>query len=441
MKVLLTTTLIQETVCPPGKRKLDLFDTQTRKLMLEVRESGGKTYYLRYQDVRGRTRQFRLADADDVTLNQARQLADKARSRIAMGESPADDRVVARQVPTLAQFVAERYVPYARHYKRSWKTDVSLLNNHLLPHLGKRYLDEIRTEDVFELHRRRHASGAAPGTANRLVILLRYLFNLALKWQIPGVTSNPAKGVRLLEENNQRERYLSVDEGQRLYAAVCDSDNPMLKYIVPMLILTGARKRELLDSKWQDFDLERRLWRIPLPKSGKARHVPLSDGAVAVLESMPRLPECPYAFANPETGKPFVSMYYSWHTARVRAGLPDVRVHDLRHSFASLLINQGRSLYEVQRILGHAQVKTTQRYAHLSNQTLVAAANSAADAMAHVMRPASTNLSRRMMLRWQAPEATRLPLARVSPAPADQLLSAMPIQLIRVKADPTPFAP
>lgn len=181
------------------------------------------------------------------------------------------------------------------------------------------------------------------------------------------------------------ERYLSVDEAERLYGAVCKSENTMLQYIVPMLILTGARKREVLDAKWEDFDLGRRSWRIPISKSGKARHVPLSDGALNVLASMPRKVE--WAFANPETGKPYVSIFYAWNTARKSAGLSNVRMHDLRHSFASLLINSGRTLYEVQHIFGHTQVKTTQRYAHLSQDTLLAAANSATVALGAAMMP------------------------------------------------------
>lgn len=373
--LMLTPAIVTTASCPIGQRKIDLFDTYTRKLLLEVRASGGKTYYLRYQDARGRTRQFRLANAEEVSLAQARALAEKARNRVAMGEDPASDRAVARQVPTFAEFVEQRYIPFARHYKRSCATDISLLNNHLLPRLGQRYLDEISREDVFEIHRQRKAAGAAAGSANRLVILLRYIFNLAIKWETPGVGGNPAKGVKLLEENNKRERYLSLEESRHLFEAVCQSDNTMLRFIIPMLILTGVRKRELLDSKWEHFDIDRRLWRVPLPKSGRARHVPLSEGAIAVLASVPRLPDCPWAFPNPNTGKPFVSMYYGWDTARKRAGLPDVRIHDLRHSFASMLINQGRSIYEVQRILGHSQIKTTQRYAHLNQTTLLAAVN------------------------------------------------------------------
>ena len=159
----------------------------------------------------------------------------------------------------------------------------------------------------------------------------------------------------------------------------------MLRYIVPMLILTGARKNEVLHSKWQDFDLQRRTWRIPVTKAGKVRHVPLSDGALSVLASLPKLDGCDYAFANPKTRKPFISIFYAWKTAREDAGLGEVRMHDLRHSFASLLVNSGRSLYEVQHLLGHAQAKTTQRYTHLSQETLLDAANAATTAVGAVM--------------------------------------------------------
>jgi integrase len=217
--------------------------------------------------------------------------------------------------------------------------------------------------------------------------MLRFIFNLALKWEVPGIKANPCKGIPLMEENNKRDRYLSVEEAQRLYEAVCKSENTMLKFIVPMLILTGARKREVLDAKWTDFDLSRRAWRIPITKSGRARHVPLSDGALSLLASMPREAGVDWAFANPETGKPYVSIYCAWNTARQNVGLSDVRMHDLRHSFASLLINAGRTLYEVQHILGHTQVKTTQRYAHLSQDTLLAAANSATVALGAAMMP------------------------------------------------------
>jgi len=153
----------------------------------------------------------------------------------------------------------------------------------------------------------------------------------------------------------------------------------MLKYIIPMLILTGARKREVLTARWEDFDLEKSIWRIPMSKSGKPRYVPLSESTKKILSAVPRLDGTNFVFPNPETLEPYVSFYYAWDTARRAAGLSDVRVHDLRHSFASFLVNAGRSLYEVQRILGHAQISTTQRYAHLSQESLLSAANAVSD--------------------------------------------------------------
>jgi integrase len=203
-----------------------------------------------------------------------------------------------------------------------------------------------------------------------------------------GVDQEPHRRCAAFEENNQKGRYLTKDEVRRLYAATVASENEMLQYIVPMLILTGARKREVLDATWVDFDCARRLWRIPTCKAGKARHVPLSEGMLALLASIPRFPGCPFVVPNPKTLRPYVSIFASWRTARNAAGIPDVRVHDLRHSYASFLINAGRSLYEVQKLLGHTQVRTTQRYAHLSQATLLDAANSAVQAVGVAFAPA-----------------------------------------------------
>ena len=375
-RVTLTNQLVKTIDCPSNKKKTELFDIHSKGLSLEVRATGGKTYYRRYRDSRGRIRQIKLGDERELSLADARLLADKIGRQVAMGDDPLEEKQLVRTVPNFADFIEEQYMPYVKSYKRSWDTDVSLLKNHLLPRFGKRYMDEITRQDIVKMHADRKASGAAPGSANRLLIMMRYIFNLTLKWEVPGIKTNPCKGIPLMEENNKRERYLSVEEAQKLYGAVCSSENTMLKFIVPMLILTGARKREVLDARWEDFDLARRVWRIPITKSGKARRVPLSDGALTLLATMPRKSDCPWAFANPATDKPYVSFFCAWNTARKKVGLQDVCVHSLRHSHASFLINAGRTLYEVQNILGHTQVKTTQRYAHLSHDTLLDATNS-----------------------------------------------------------------
>jgi integrase len=160
--------------------------------------------------------------------------------------------------------------------------------------------------------------------------------------------------------------------------SIQESKNEQIQFIVLFLIYTGARKREVLDAKWVDIDWQRKSWRIPKTKSGKIRHVPLSSGSMDVLDKLKatfklKLIDQIYIFENPTTGLPYVSFFYSWDNARRRAGLKDFRIHDLRHSFASCLVNAGQSLYKVQELLGHADIKTTSRYAHLSRKRLVAA--------------------------------------------------------------------
>lgn len=374
-KQLLDQKFVNTALCPEGKGKIDYFDMGCKGLQLEVRTSGGKTWYLRYINERGKVRQLRIADVRDMSLADARKRADQMRGKAALGQDPAEQKAAIRQVPTFEDFIQYRYMPFIKGYKRSWQTDECLLRNHLLPVFGKRHMDEIGRHEVIEMHHARRHEGASPASANRLLIMMRYIYNLAIKWGIPGVKVNPASGVRLLEENNKRERYLSKLEVQRLYDCLLCSENRMLQYIVPMLIYTGARRREVLTARWEDINLDTMSWRIPISKSGKARHVPLSNAVIELLRKVPHLKECPYVFANPNTHKPYVSIFYSWDTVRRNAGIPDVRIHDLRHSFASFLINAGRSLYEVQRILGHAQITTTQRYAHLSSETLLDAVN------------------------------------------------------------------
>jgi integrase len=377
-KMTLTQVFVDTLVCPMGKSKEDYFDTKMTGLVVQVSSSGRKTYYLRYQNERKVTVQRKLVCASSVKLIDARELAKKQLSQIALGSDPFDAKKILKDVPTVAEFIQNSYLPYVKTYKRSWDTDASLIKNHVLPNFGKLYMDEVSKKDIIQFIGQ-HAKTHKPGSVNRVIILLRYIFNLSIQWETPGISKNPTSGIPLLEENNKMERYLSAEEANRLITALQSSENTMLQYIIPMLILTGARKNEVLNAKWEDFNFENRIWRIPVTKSGKARHVPISDGVIHLLQSVPHT--CDYVFANPKTRKPFVSIFCSWNTARKSVGLDEVRIHDLRHSFASFLVNNGRSLYEVQRILGHTQIKTTQRYAHLSNDSLLAAANEVSKAV------------------------------------------------------------
>lgn len=181
------------------------------------------------------------------------------------------------------------------------------------------------------------------------------------------------KEFKNLNNDNKLEHFLTSEQANRLLLEVKKSDNKMLQWIVLFLLYTGARKREVLDAKWIDIYLEQKSWRIPKTKSGKIRRIPLSEHAIGVLMEVRKRwgkEAFTFIFPNEKTGLPFNNFFCSWDAARKRAELPYLRVHDLRHSFASFLVNAGRSLYEVQEILGHADIRTTSRYAHLSRERL-----------------------------------------------------------------------
>lgn len=206
-------------------------------------------------------------------------------------------------------------------------------------------------------------------------------FELAKQWGLPGSDKNPARGIPRKPINNARERFLNAAEVTRLQAAMKDSRNPQLKHIVGLLLLTGARVSELLQAEWKNVHLDRKVWLIPTSKTGKSRHVPLSQPAIDLIGQLPRFKDCPYLLPNPDTLKPFVTIKHAWQTARDAAKLPDLRIHDLRHSAASFMINAGIDLFAVGRVLGHADHKSTMRYSHLAHDTLLAAVEAGAKKM------------------------------------------------------------
>jgi len=378
---------LQALTCLPGRGRTDYRDSQCKGLLLEVRASGGRTWYLAYVNKRGQRRQLRLGDLRDLSLSQARTLADRHRTQVAMGEDPGEALNALKHVPTFSAFVEEQLLPHLKLTKRSWSCDWSVLKCHLLPAFGTKTIDAITRTDVLAFQVGKLEAGLAAGTVYKLMVLLRYSLKLAIEWDVPGLASNPCTKVPLPKVNDERQRFLSQEEAQRLLSAVRGSSNAHLEAIVTFLLLTGARKRECLDAKWEHVHWQQRRWFIPVTKTGHPRHLPLSDGAMLMLRRLQLTTGAsPWLFPNPATGKPYQSIFNSWNTARRQAGLADVRIHDLRHSFASFLINDGRSLYEVQQLLGHRNSSMTQRYAHLADATLLEASNSASVAIASCMK-------------------------------------------------------
>jgi len=272
---------------------------------------------------------------------------------------------------TLAEFAEKVYMPHARTRKRSWKLEEAILTRHVLPRLGQEKLKSISAFQLFSWQEWMKARNLAPSTCNRALFLLKYLFNCACSWGF--LKHSPARDVQPLPAGAIRERYLSPEEARRLLDAADADIDRMAALAVRLLLFTGARKSEILKARWEDVDLSRCLLTVPLAKSGRAHHIPLSDAALKTLASLPR--SSPWLFPGASISFPRTSVYAAWNRIRLRAGLQDVRLHDLRHSFASFLVNSGCTLYEVQKILGHHDPRVTTRYAHLAQDSLRRAAN------------------------------------------------------------------
>lgn len=381
MKLFLTDPLIKNLAIPSERQRLTVSDLGCPGLSLELRASGEGSWRYRYTSS-GIQECLTLGLLSELSLPQAREKYFENRQLIESGEDPR--RIVApsalKQCPTFEHFVANLYLPHIRSYKKCVTADETLLNNHLLPAFGVMKLNQISHFAVSQFVTEKLAAGYKPSYCNRFLVLLGFCFNLAIKWDVPGLMKNPVKNVPLLKANNKIERFLKEDEFVKLTLAIQASPNPLLQYFVPLALLTGARKRELLDARWEDFDFEKSIWVIPYTKSGRPRHVPLVSEALILLErlraalpgivSQKSLLEIPWLFPNPKTGKPFQSIFHSWDSARRQAGCADLRIHDLRHSFASSLVNHGIPIYDVKELLGHRDIKTTERYAHLSPDRL-----------------------------------------------------------------------
>lgn len=373
-KVLLTASFVRSVQCPVDKRKVDFFDVQHPGFLLEVRSSGGKTFYQRYRTSHGVERQYKIGPASIITLQKARRKAKNVAAAAALGDDPQHERSILRSTPRFGDFLMDTYIPFARSNKRSWRTDLAIVRTHLRPHLGRLSMDEVTPAAILKLLQTMQAAGYASGTTNRVLILLRHTFNLARQWETPGVSTNPTAGLKTAPDV-QRERFLSFEEIGRLQAALNSDENQVAAAAIKLLLLTGARRNEVTYARWEYVDWVKATLKVPISKTGKPRWIKLNGAAVEVLRAVEsRKGPSPFVFPSPLTGRPSPSLHFPWRRIKRRAGLEGVRLHDLRHTFASIVVNERRSLYEAQRLLGHTHAKATQRYAHLTDETLSDAA-------------------------------------------------------------------
>ena len=378
--------------CPPGIHRLELCDADLPGLYVEVRATSPSqgTYYLRYKDTTGKTCHKRIGSTSEITLTDARKQAKVLKGEIAAG---VNIKAEAKKVMlTYDAFFTEEYLPYVTPRKRSWKRDEELYRLRIKKVFGDKKLDVITRQQIQTFHTAILDEGLSPASADHHVKMLRQSLNLAIEWDM--LDKNPAAKVPLFNVDNKVEHYLDDEKLGQLLAVLRSPDNPRsVCQIALYLLSTGARLNEALSATWSQIDRQTRVWRIPaaVSKSGKIRVVPLNDSALAVLAELDTEGEFEGLFVNRQTGKPYTTIMKVWSRLRIKAELPFLRIHDLRHMYASFLINAGRTLFEVQACLGHSDPKVTMRYAHLSTKSMQDAANTASVAIKRGMPIAATN--------------------------------------------------
>lgn len=352
-----------------------LWDGKVPGFGLKVTPAGRRTFFLFYRTKDGQQRKPAIGTYPAMTPGGARKIASRWLADVARGDDPSGTRQEARVAPTLAE-VCTRYLTEhsSRKKETSRRNDERLINNRILPILGRRKIAAIERPEIVALHQ---SLAATPYEANRTLALLSTIFSQANRWGFRTDGSNPARNIGRFREE-KRERFLTTDEIARLWKVLDEEEATASAPVAALrlLLLTGRRLSEVLTLQWKWVDLEAGLLALPDTKTGALR-LPLATGAIALLKELRARPgyDSVYVIPGRIKGQPLVNLQKPWRRLRALAGLEDVRIHDLRHSFASIAAGAGLSLLMIGKLLGHTQASTTQRYAHLQHDPIRAAAN------------------------------------------------------------------
>ena len=352
---------------PPVSGNRITYDDEVKGWGLRVTSQGAKAWVVNYR-VSGRERRITIGSYPDWSVSAAKERAKEIKRAVDRGEDPMAERHRERAAPTMAD-LGRRYLKEhaSRKRVRSAANDLSMLNAIVLPRLGQIRVEDVRRSDLAALHR--EVSAKTPIQANRALALLSKMLSLAVAWEMRG--DNPAIGIERNAEN-KRERFLSPTELARLNEALGSHGSRASANAIRLLLLTGARRGEILGATWSQFDLEAGVWTKPAAttKQKKPHRVPLNAAALALLRELKARSASPALFPGRGANAFQGELKRSWASICKAAELEDLRLHDLRHSFASFLASSGLSLPTIGALLGHTQPATTARYAHLLDSAL-----------------------------------------------------------------------
>lgn len=343
------------------------WDESIPGLGVRVYPSGKIAFVLSYR-FEGRKRLYTLGRYGVITLDQARQLARELLVQISKGEEPLDSRKKKNSQFTIKELCEMYLVRYAKPHKRSWKDDERRILNYLIPVWGNFKSDSLEHNDVARFHRKLGLS--KPYEANRIVELISKMYNLAQKWSVVSTAHiNPAKGVEPFKEQ-KRDRWVKPEELVPLFEAISQEKSIYVKAAILLYLLTGARKNEILTAKWEHVDWHTKELKIPENKSGRVHYIPLIKPAIELLRILPQLASNPFIIPGAKEGAHLINIHKPWQRIRKRAGIEDVRLHDLRRTVGSWLAQSGNDLHLIGKLLNHKSQSTTAVYSHFGQNHL-----------------------------------------------------------------------
>ena len=383
---------------PEEDRDYQVFDTEIRGLSIRILRSGARSFVLDYRFA-GRQRRMAIGRWPEWSVTAARERARELRRQIDEGSDPLDERGALRDAPRFSDLIdryAAEHLPHLAPLNASDQR--SVLTKLVAPHWANKLVTDITPHDVAKLlniiaegrarpskqkpnNRARKLKGVKPTPirANRVGEVLRKMFNLAIQWGWR--SDNPAAGFKKRVET-ARERFLSQEEIGRLAEVLDAAEDQRAAGIIRICMLTGARVGEVRQARFEQFNLELGIWSKPAAttKQRKIHRVPISADVAAIVRQRGLVVSKgnPWLFPGDVPGQPVTEIRRFWMMVQREANLPDVRIHDLRHTFASLLVSGGASLEMIGKLLGHTQMQTTLRYAHLMDSPLRAGVNAVA---------------------------------------------------------------
>lgn len=365
----------------PTEKMYEVWDTDTKGFGCMVHPTGRKTYYFLYRYKDARKQRLKVGVHGHITCDIAREIVRGWMGDLARGVDPKErnkkEIQKGKEYITLEAFLNLFVEKYKKVHNKptTIKKDVERINSAIIPYLGRLKISEISQENIisFQDHLKH-----VPGQFNRCHALLRKAFNLAEIWGSRPKNSNPCYGIQRFIEK-KKERFLTDEELKRLDDVLKTQERLKVLSLyslaaIRMLLYTGCRLSEILTLQWEDVFLKEGYIHLKDSKTGEKR-IPLNESASSLLRKLKQTEDNPYIFVGSKPGTCLVTLQDAWNKVRRLAGLEDVRIHDLRHTFASLAIKQGVDLYTVSKLLGHKHISTTTRYAHLEMTHLIKATN------------------------------------------------------------------